>query len=136
MITPFFIHMVFKHVVFLWIIESNKHLKFDMEVQGSQWIDKGPWYNTKICTKLNVQSFKNDFKTGHKDRYELMCAVDVYDKEHVPMPDDVSSGVGRPMPITSPKEALFSLGQTINFIDNWLQCFDESDHNIIAIYKM
>ena len=49
-----------------------------MDVIGSQWMDKGPWYNTTICTKLNGQIFKDYFKTGRKDRYEFMCAVDVY----------------------------------------------------------
>ena len=52
------------------------------------------------------------------------------------MPSDASSGGGRPIPSASSKKAPYSLGPKINFIDNWLQCFDESDHNIIAIYKM
>ena len=123
------------NVGLLWIIKNNISIRFEMAVQCSKWMGRCPWYNKKICTKLNVQISEDYLKTGHKDRYELMCAVDVYDKEHVPMPDDVSSGVGRPMPITSPKEALFSLGQTINFIDNWLQCFEFNDENIITVYK-
>ena len=32
-----------------------------------------------------------------------MCAVDAYDKDHVPIHYDASSGGGRPMPITSSK---------------------------------
>ena len=39
---------------------------------------KGLWYNKTICTKLNGQIFKDYLKTGHKERYELMCSVDTY----------------------------------------------------------
>ena len=35
------------------------------------------------------------FKTIRKDRYGLMCDVDVYDKEHVLMTEDAGSGGGR-----------------------------------------
>ena len=66
-------------------------------------MDKGPWYNTDICTKLNDQISEEYFKTGHKDRHNLMCFIDANDKEQVPMPDYASSGGGRPMPSTSSK---------------------------------
>ena len=39
------------------------------------------------------------------------------------------------MPITSSKESLLSFGNTIKFIDNWLQCFEVNYQNIIIIYK-
>ena len=45
--------------------------------------------------KLNGQSFEDYLKTGRKDRYKLICAVDEYRKEHEPMIDDVISGSGR-----------------------------------------
>ena len=50
------------------------------------------------------------------------------------MPDDESSGGGIKIPSMSSKDALFSLGRTINFIDNWIQCFEVNYDNIIAIY--
>ena len=50
-----------------------------------------------------------------------MWDVDAHEKYHVSLPDDENSGGGRPIPSTLSKEALFSLGHTINFIDNWLQ---------------
>ena len=97
-----------------------------MYVKVSQQIDKGSWYNTTIFKKLNGQIFEDYFKTLCKDRYELMCAINDYDKYNVPIPDDTSTGSGRSMKGMSSKEALFSLGQTINFIENWLQCFEVS----------
>ena len=63
-----------------------------------------------------------------------MCAVDAYYKDHVSMPDDASSGIGIPMQIAPPKEALVSLSQTINFIDNSIQCFEDNYDNRIIIY--
>ena len=35
-----------------------------MDVQGSRWIDKSPWYNTTICSKPNGQSFEDLKKQG------------------------------------------------------------------------
>ena len=110
--------MVFQNVGLSRIIENNNHLKFEIDVQRSQCMYKGSWYNATICTKFNCQSFKDCFKTEFKYRYELMCSGNSYDKEHVPMPVDASSGGGRPITSTSYKEALFSLGQKINFIYN------------------
>ena len=47
-----------------------------MDVQDSQWMNKGPWYNITIWKQLNGRSFEYYLKTGTKDRYELMCSVD------------------------------------------------------------
>ena len=57
-------------------------------------------------------------------RKGMMCAFNAYEKEHIPTPDDGISGGGRPLTISSFKKALISLGQTINFIDNWIQLFE------------
>ena len=72
--------MMFKHVVLSCIIKNNNHINFEMDVKGSQCMEKGIWYNTTIDTKINVQSFKDYFKTGCKERYELMCYIYVYYK--------------------------------------------------------
>ena len=86
--------------------------------------------------KLNGQIFEDYLKTGQKDRYELTCYVDSYGKEHVSNPDDASSGGGITMSSTSSKESLFPLGHKINFIYNWLQCFEVNYQIIITIYKI
>ena len=51
------------------------------------------------------------------------------------MNDDASIGGGRPIQSTSSKEALFSLGQIIKFIANWIKFFEVNYENIIMIYK-
>ena len=74
-IAPFVIHSLFQPVGFLQIIYINKHYKFEIDSEDTQWTDKGPCYNTTICTELNGQIFKDTFKIGHKDRYDFMCYV-------------------------------------------------------------
>ena len=51
------------------------------------------------------------------------------------MTDNVISGGDIPLPILSYKYALISLGQTIKFIDNWIQHFEESYDKRIVPYK-
>ena len=81
-------------------------------------MNKVPCYNTTICTKLDGQSFEDYLKTERNDRYELMCSVDAFDKQYVSITYDTIIVGGRPIPIASSKEALLSLGHTINFIEN------------------
>ena len=64
-------------------------------------MDKCPWYNTTIFTKLKGKIFKDYLKTGHKYRYELIYASYAYNKENVQMLDIESSGRGRPIVIIS-----------------------------------
>ena len=54
-----------------------------MNLEDTQWREKGIWYNRTICKKLNGQIFEDYLKTGQKYIYYLMCYIDVYNKEHV-----------------------------------------------------
>ena len=36
-ITPFVLHIVFQNVGLSWIIDNNKHIKFEMDVEDSQF---------------------------------------------------------------------------------------------------
>ena len=56
-------------------------------------------------------------------------------KEHVTIPYDASIAVSRPMSIKSSKGSIISFCQTINFIDNWIQYFEDNYDNHIVIYK-
>ena len=51
--------MVFQNVGLLCIIDNNMHLNFDMDLQGRQFMDKGPWYNTAILSQLNGHIFED-----------------------------------------------------------------------------
>ena len=63
-----------------YIIENSKYLKLYIEEHCHQWMENGPWFNKTIFSQLNGQNFEDYLKTGRKDRYELMCDVDVYEK--------------------------------------------------------
>ena len=128
--------MVFHNVGLLWIIEKNNHINFEMHVYEIHWVYKVPWYNKTICKKIICQSFKDYFKIVLKDRYELMCSFDEYDKYNLSMTHDASSGGEIPMPSTSSKEELLSLGHKIKFIENWIPCFEVNYQNRIMIYKI
>ena len=46
-------------------------------------------------------------------------------KDNIPMTEDDSTNIVRPLPISSSKESFLSLGHTINFIDIWIKCFED-----------
>ena len=49
-ITKLVLNAIFRHVVMLCIISSNKEMKYDMDKDNNQdCLNKGPWYNTSIC---------------------------------------------------------------------------------------
>ena len=48
-ITLFVFNTMLHHVGMLWVIETNQHLKYDMDKHNSYWMIGGPWYNTYIC---------------------------------------------------------------------------------------
>ena len=71
---------MFQHVELLWIINNNKHYRFEIDLDDTRCTDKLPWYNTNISAKLNGQIFEDYYKTVQADRYDFMCYVDTYDK--------------------------------------------------------
>ena len=62
-------------------------------------MDNGPWHNTTSISQLNAQNFEDFFKTGRKDRHQLLCAANKHGKYHIPIPDNISSGGGIPLKI-------------------------------------
>ena len=57
------------HVGMLWIIETHKQLKYDMDKHNSDWMTGGPCYNTYIC--------KNYMETCLKDLLEIKELTDI-----------------------------------------------------------
>ena len=85
-----------KYVGLSCIIESKKHLKFDIDHHCTKWMQKFPWYNTTILLQLSGHNFKYYFTKGYKDNDALLCAVDAYDWIHLSGTVDTSSGSGIP----------------------------------------
>ena len=63
MITKFVLTTILYHVGMLCIISSNNEIKYEIDESNNQdWLNKGPWYNTGICSRLHGIMFE-DFIT-------------------------------------------------------------------------
>ena len=69
------------HLGMLWITENHKELKYDMDIQNSDWLTGGPWYNTSICKKLHGTVFEGFIINARTERYNIMCSIDAYVKK-------------------------------------------------------
>ena len=95
------------HVGMIWIIENHEDLKYDMELQNSDWMTGGPWYNTYICKKLDGKVFEGFIINKITDRYNIIRSIDAYGRENQSyIFDDGSSGGGCSLPINSTTVAL------------------------------
>ena len=79
-ITTFLLNTMLHHVGMIWIIENHEELKYDMDIQNSDWLTGGPWYNTSISKKLNGELFEGFIINARDDRYNIMCYIDAYEK--------------------------------------------------------
>ena len=79
-ITSFVLNKSLHHVGILWIIENNKELKHEMDIQNSYLLTSGPWYNPSICKKLNEKLFEIFIINERNDRYNIMCYIDAYER--------------------------------------------------------
>ena len=87
----------------------------------------GPWCNTFICNKLHEKLFGGFIINAIIDRYNIMCNIDAYEREHPSsICDDGVSGGGCPLPSNSTTAALESLGATIYFIGCWLKSLEHN----------
>ena len=96
------------------------------ETNHQDWLNKGPWYNTSIYSKLRGSRFEYFITQAITDKYNLMCSLVAHDKMQ-PDYEDYESSIGDSL-ITNdatPK-ALEALGATINFIDICLKLFLEN----------
>ena len=50
------------HVNMIRIIKNHEFLKYDMEINNSDWRTGGPWYNTSICKKLHGKHLRHLLK--------------------------------------------------------------------------
>ena len=127
MITKFVLNASFHYVGMSWIISSNNEIKYKIdEGDHKDWLNKGPWYNTGICSRLH-DSLTEDFIThARTDRYNLMCYLFANDKIQPAYEDDEISIGDRLITKHATTEALEELGDTLNFIYIWLQLLQEN----------
>ena len=85
-------------------------------------LNRGPWYNTDIFSRLHESLFEDFITHARTDRYNLMCYLVARDKNITAYEDDESSIEDRLIPKNVTTEAVEAFGATQNFIDIWLNC--------------
>ena len=59
MITRSVLNAILHCVGMLWIICSNEEILYEMdEINHPDWLNKGPWYSTSICSRLRGSLFE------------------------------------------------------------------------------
>ena len=75
-ITKFVLNSIFHHVGVSWIISSKEEMKYIIDESNHQYfLDKGPWYNTAICSRLHECLFEYFIIHARTNRYNLMCSL-------------------------------------------------------------
>ena len=99
-------------------------MKYDIKENNYlDWLNKGPRYNTAICSKLHGTVFDDFIRNDRTDRYNIMCSIPAHDKQQPTCVDDAGSEVVRAIPKNTTTASLESLGATLNFIHSWLKLF-------------
>ena len=56
-------------------------MKYDTDVSNHQdWLNRDPWYNIDIHSKLHGSLFEYFITHARTDKYNLMCSLVEYDK--------------------------------------------------------
>ena len=77
-ITTFLLNTMLHCFGLIQIIENHEELKYDMDIQNSDWLTCGPWYNTSIFNKLHGKLFEGFIINTRTDRYHIMCSIDAF----------------------------------------------------------
>ena len=113
-------------LVFHRYIVSNQEMKYEIDKNNHQdCLNKGPWYNTSIYSKLRGSRFEYFITQARIDRYNLVCSLVDHDRLQLDYKDDERSIGDRAIPDDATIKTLEALYATINFIDIWLKLLCE-----------
>ena len=90
------------------------------------WLNKGPWYNRNICSKLTGSRFEDFITQAITYRYNLMCYLVAHYRLQPYYEDDVRSIGDIKILNDAIIKTLEALGATFNFIDIWLKLLREN----------
>ena len=81
-VTKFVLNTMLHHVDTSWIIKSNREMEYEMNTESNHvdWLNKGPWYNRNICSKLHGSRFEDFITQARTYRYNLMCYLVAHDR--------------------------------------------------------
>ena len=67
-------------------------MKYEKEkINHPNWLNRGPWYNTAICSRLHISLLEDFITHARTDRYNLLCSIVTHDLKKPAYDDDVSS---------------------------------------------
>ena len=96
------------------------------KINHPDWLNKDPWYNTSICSRLHGRLFENFITHARTDRYNIMCSVVSHDKIQ-PAFEDYERSIGdRLITKHGTTESLKKLVATFNFIGIWLKLLEDN----------
>ena len=57
------------------MIQQQK-MKYEIDESNHlDWLNKGPWYKTDICSKLHGKLFEDFIINARTERYSIMCSI-------------------------------------------------------------
>ena len=62
-----------------------------MDKHNPDYITGGPLCNTSICKKIHVTVFEEFIRNARTNKYNIMCSIDLREKQSPSYIDDVSS---------------------------------------------
>ena len=81
--------VILHHVGMSWIIFSNKKMRYEIyEINHPDWLNKGPWYNTDIFSKLHGKLFEDFITYSRIYIYNLLCSIVAHDKKQPSYEDE------------------------------------------------
>ena len=108
---------ILHHAGTSWIICSEKEILYEMDkIDHPDWLNKGPWYNTYICSRLRGSLFEDFITYSRTDRYNFLCSIFAHDNKQPSYEDDESSIGDMLIPKHVTIESLEALGATLNYI--------------------
>ena len=90
------------------------------------WLNKGPWYNRNICSKLHRTIFEDFITQARTDIYTLMYYLVAHDRLQPYYEYDESSIGDRAIPNDTTIKTLEAYGATFSFIGIWLKLLREN----------
>ena len=73
MIAKCVLNEILHHVGMSWIICPNKEIFYEIDkINHPDWLNKGPWYNTDIFSKLHGELLEGFITHARTDRYNII----------------------------------------------------------------
>ena len=81
-ISKYVLNAMLHHVGMSWIICSNEEMRYESDKSNHQyWLNKYPWYNTAICSRLHGSLFEGFITYAGTDGYNILCYLVAHGKK-------------------------------------------------------